>query len=1177
MHALKKGLILLFLLCFSSGAFGQATGLITGTVHDSSGAVIQGAEVVVTDTATRTEFTTVTNGEGNYLVASLGSGTYDLMVSAPGFKKFQARRVMLQVAEKSRVDVTLQIGAVTSEVTVEGSTVAQVETQSSDLAGVVGGKEITQLQLNGRNFVQLATLIPGVNNQSGQDEGTVGVNGNIAFSINGGRTEYNNWELDGGDNMDNGSNVTLNVYPSIDAIAEFRVLTSNYGAQYGRSGSGTVQVETKSGSNAFHGNLYEFVRNDAFNARNYFEQTVPAYKKNDFGYTLGGPVYIPGIYNKDKQKTFFFWSQEWRRDRVPSQVFNQLVPSNAQRAGNFSELCPSSNTPFARDQFPDCPGMANADGTYSPYMSSGILNQVPVNPVGNALLPLIPLPTTADNYFTGSVTLPTNWREELIRIDHNFSPKLRGMFRYIHDSWNTVTDTPIWTGSSFPTVQTNFKGPGVSLVARLMANPTPTLVNEFTFSYTTDHIFFKSIGTPNPLAWQRPAGLPMGSLFNNGFGGKLPAITLSGGEVYGGGFSQEPDGEWPEGLYNSNPTYTFRDNVSKMLGRHNLQFGAYFVAAQKNELSSALINGSLGFDISSSVSTGNAFADLLMGQVASYSQGSNQLKYYYRYKILEPYVQDDWRITDRLTLNLGLRMSLFGLYREKYNHGYNWDPAAFSLPNTPLIDVDGSATGFAGALIPGTGDPFNGLVQCGVNGIPVGCMKGHLFNPAPRIGFAWDPFGKGKTAIRGGYGIFWEHTNGNEGNIEGMMCCGQSSPRVRTANQYNISGYEKLGGGGTVEFPMSFMSVPKSVQWPYIQQWHLDVQHEVAKSTLATVSYVGSKGTHLNRQIDMNQLPPLVPALNPYRPGQPISEGDCASLQNIGFPNVSGMVNGRFITGQAAVNLQTACGNDATPYRPYIGINTITRLDNMSSSIYHALQASLRRNVGGLQLTAAYTYSHSIDDSSDRWDYGLVNFYNPSASRASSNFDLRHMLNVGYVYDLPIFREAGLTHTLLGGWQFSGIASFQTGTPYSVVNNGNYSDNAGVANGIGTGSYPDLVGNPNSNVPRGLAGNPAAFAAPRGLTYGDSGRNLMSNLHRTNFDMALFKRFALNERAGFEFRAEAFNVFNHTQWAPIAGEGGSAASAGASSGTNGFGGSDFFSILAAHNPRILQLGMKFYF
>jgi hypothetical protein len=490
------------ILCFSPLALGQATGLITGTVHDNTGAVIQGADVVIRDVSKGTQLSTITNAEGVYSVGGLGSGAYNVAVSASGFKKFQANKVILAVAEKARLDVTLQVGPVSSEVMVEGTTVAQVETQSSDLAGVVTGKEISQLQLNGRNFVQLATLVPGVNNQSGQDEGTVGINGNVSFSMNGGRTEYNNWELDGGDNMDNGSNATLNVYPSIEAISEFRVLTSNYGAQYGRNGSGTVQVETKSGTNAFHGNVYEFVRNDAFNARNYFEQTVPAYKKNDFGYTLGGPVYIPGLYNSNKDKTFFFWSQEWRRDRVPSQVFNILVPSNAQRGGNFNDVCPNSAT----GSWADCP----KDPATGNYFTN---NQVPIDPVGAALLPLIPAPTTAENYFTGSMTLPTNWREELIRVDHNFSPKLRGMFRYTHDSWDTITDTSIWTGSNFPTVQTNFKGPAVSLVARLSANPTPTLLNEFTFSYTTDHISFSSTGYPNSNAWKRPAGLGLPGIF----------------------------------------------------------------------------------------------------------------------------------------------------------------------------------------------------------------------------------------------------------------------------------------------------------------------------------------------------------------------------------------------------------------------------------------------------------------------------------------------------------------------------------------------------------------------------------------------------------------------------------------------------------------------------------------
>src|SRR6516225_7226244 len=402
-------------------AFAQDTGQITGTVRDSSAASIANAQVTVTSSDRGAIRATKTNGDGEYVVSGLPGGTYDLQVEAPGFKKYQAKGLVLRVAQKTRADATLSVGGTTSEVTVEGTNMGAVQTQSSELSGVITGKEIAQLQLNGRNFTQLATLTPGVNNQSGQDEGTVGISGNVAFSFNGGRTEYNNWELDGGDNMDNGSNSSLNVYPSIDAIAEVTVLTSNYGAQYGRSGSGTVEVETKSGTRDFHGDLYEFVRNNDFNARNYFQSEVPPYHKNDFGYTLGGPIFIPGHFNKDRQKTFFFWSQEWRKESVPGQVFNALVPSTAERQGNFNDLCPNQ----ASSSFADCP-INPATGQFFPN------NQVPVSPVGAALLPLIPvanagIPGAA--LYNASPTQPTNWREELLRLDQNFGTKWAAMFR----------------------------------------------------------------------------------------------------------------------------------------------------------------------------------------------------------------------------------------------------------------------------------------------------------------------------------------------------------------------------------------------------------------------------------------------------------------------------------------------------------------------------------------------------------------------------------------------------------------------------------------------------------------------------------------------------------------------------------------------------------------------------
>jgi Carboxypeptidase regulatory-like domain len=1186
-------------LTFSLSLLAQDTGQLTGTVHDSSGAAIANAQVVVSNSSQGINRPTTSNASGDWLVSGLPVGSYDLSITAPGFKKYQARGIVLRIGQKLRADAVLQVGAATTEITVQGTNVAQVETQSSDLAGTVTGKQISQLQLNGRNFTQLAALVPGVSNQTGQDEAQVGVNGSVAFSFNGGRTEYNNWEIDGGDNMDNGSNGTLNVYPSIDAIAEVRVLTSNYGAQYGRNGSGTVETDTKSGTSAFHGDVYEFVRNDIFNARNYFEQSVPPYKKNDYGYTIGGPVYIPGVYNKNKDKTFFFWSQEWRKDRVPGQTFNVRVPSAAERLGNFSDLCPNVSTGSMKD----CP----VDPTTGVAFPG---NVVPVAPMAQDLLPLIPaanagVPGAA--LFNASPGVPTNWREELIRVDHNFSPKWRAMFRYIHDSWDTVTPTSLWTGSAFPTVQTSFSGPAVSAIARITTNVSPTLLNEFMVSYTTDHIILGSTGSPNPKAWQRPATLPMGFLFNNGGGGKLPAISLTGSDAYNGGFYEDPNGVWPEGPYNSNPTYTYRDNVTKIVGRHNLQFGAYAVTAQKNELGSLQINGVLNYDISSPVSTGNSFADLLTGRIASFEQGSNQIKFYQRYKILEPYFQDDWRVTDRLTLNLGMRVSLFGTYREKYNNAYNWDPAAYNPATAPKIDVDGSVTGFAGALIPGSGNKFDGLVRCGVTpGVPVGCMEGHVFNPSPRVGFAYDPSGNGKTAIRGGYGIFFEHTNGNEASTEGLE--GQSSPLLQTSNQHNVVGYTSIGGGGTgpaIEFPISFQSLPgPRVVWPYMQQWHLDVQHEVAHNTVATVSYVGSKGTHLTRLLDLNQLPGVPLAQNPYKPGEPIGgtfdlvsgssvHDDCGTMTTpSGVP----------VTGQAAIDLQVACGADPNPFRPFHGVGSITRLENKSSSIYHAFQTSVRRTVGALQVNLAYTYSHSIDDSSDRYDGGTVDSYNPAAFRASSNFDIRHMLAVSYIYDLPFFKSGGLTHKLLGGWQLSGITTWQSGTPVSISNSAAFPDNAGVANGASSSqfanSFPDVVGSPRANVPNvpldgfgPLIANPGAFVAPRGLTFGDAGRNNLTNPSWSNWNMALFKHFVIHEQVGLEFRAEAFNIWNHTEWAPIGGNAGSVGNA-IGSGTNSFScyggannsgadpgclGSSFLHVGATHPARILQLGLKFLF
>jgi hypothetical protein len=1387
--------VLVLVLALLGGASVSAqTGRITGHVTDPQGAVIPDAavQVLTQDSTIKRDVKTDINGE--YSVPYLPAGNYRVLIQAPGFGSIDSQEMGLSAGQILVFNAQLTIASEKSEVTVSGgASTAGVELDTSSISTTIPSKEVEAYGLNGRNFLSLATMAPGVSNQTGQDEAKVGVAGSAKFSVNGGRVEYNTFEVDGSDvlntsiNVSRGQGEPLMVYPSIDAIDELKILTASYSALYGKTASGSVLVTTKSGSPAFHGNAYEFLRNEMFNARNYFDQPVvqpngtlrkrtPLYRRQDFGFTLGGPVFIPNVYNTKKDKTFFFFSEEFRFEKTPVD-FNQAVPTAAERQGDFSDVCPifvpGASPTFNPAAYPDCPHAPNGGLGILPsrtvnmsYTGQAILNSGIIPEPNSTFGCNSTNPTAFPHCYNAAVSPPTFWREELFRIDHDLTSTQRLSFRYIHDAWNTTTLTPQWgvVQNSFPTVENRLDGPGLDMIVSLTQTLPHGFFNRLVLGYSVEHITLAPQPGPGVTSLDRPAmldnpgsvpgwtpladnaycgtitgpqpvppgtaqsltGCAMGYIFSNGYGGnKMPGLEFQGTNgAYGGhGFNADTGyAPWKQ----DNPTYGVRDDVNKTVGKHNLQFGFEASYVRQNELSavsganSGDLQGLLTFSNQQSLYTsGNAFADFLSGPgikplvdgentyasytqtgIKSYTQDSGQGEYDNRYKMAELYLQDDWRVNSRFTVNFGFRGSFYGAWYNPRNTAYNWSPEAYNPTLGGSIYVDTNygylvrKTSYGGAT-PGTPVPLpnrtgpyslsnldptitNGLTQCGVNGVSQSCMSNHPFHPAPRIGFAWDPFGDGKTAIRAGYGLYWEHGTGYEANVGSLI---GSAPLVLSETESNVTGpgsndvgaYNYIGqscqggtqqcGGlssasGSVTYPLNVTSIPTKAVYGYTQQWSLSVQREIRKNVVGQVAYVGTKGTHLTAVSDLNQLSPLSSGLNPFSPGEPITSSVCSSGSTYNYFSVTGSnpypptgpgipnTPGIGPTSPGYINMVVACtgnpgftqpgtsaglllGISPDAVRPYPGFSNIVSVKNIAVSSYHALQATLREITGPLTIAVAYTYSHSLDDASDRSSANFANSLDLKSNYASSDFDQRHILNVSYQYDLPFLRILkGFTNlagpsapednesdsgkgrplpafvkTALGGWQLSGITTWQTGTPFSIINGGGSdgtgaADNAGVGDGLGIGSYVDLIPGysphgqkpyvaPSSANVGPLLYNPSAFAAPRGLTFGNSGRNSLNNPTRTNFNVSLFKHFKpVHERLDIEFRAEAFNVFNHTQFriydpshpgntgnniANCYGDISTFYSAGASGCLVG---NSFLHPVDAHDPRIMQFGLK---
>jgi Carboxypeptidase regulatory-like domain/TonB dependent receptor len=1161
------------------------TGGITGIVTDPSGAVVSGARVVVTDVDRGTSVSTTTNGQGEYIASPLKVGRYHVTVEKSGFEKTVLGPVKVDVQERPAVNAQLKVGSISETVTISTQG-PQLETDTSDLGQVQDSHTIETLPLNGRNYAQLALLGAGV----GPSEPGSRVELSYGFSSNGARSLQNNFQLDGIDNnSDLGDVLNGSAYviqPSVDALSEFKVQTNAYSAEFGRGNGAVMNAVIKSGTNQFHGDVYEFLRNDVFDGRNAFDQFGrQGYQQNQFGATLGGPII--------KNRTFFFGDYEGLRIRQALPQLS-LVPTPAEIGGNFSSFLTSTpamavdmNGNATSQVAVDC----NGNPTYMGEIFNNYLTQVSsLNPDGYCG---VPIGTDAfgnpTNIFTGNAGLNTsidplaarlsalfpapnvningsNFLAEPkrtedqnnfdIRIDHKISNKDSFFGRFSYEDQPSFIPSPFNNALDGGAFQDGYQDDSYRSVALSETHVfSADMVNEFRLGYNRINSHRFQLNYNNDVAAQ--LGFP-GVPFGPDNGG-LPNMTIDDGTATIGSSGFLPSIE-------KQNAYVIDENLTKIRGRHSMKFGTELRFIEFTIFQPAASRGTMDFasdftdNAAAPTTGGEAFATFLLG-ITDGATITNEHNVVYHRGDYSWFAQDDFRATPKLTLNLGLRYEIFTTVKAAQNEEANFDFASGSLvvPKGQTAQL----TPTLASLIP--------LQATGSSGL----ISPDLTNFAPRVGLAYQI--TNKLVLRTGYGIFYGgEENGPFSNPspgfnppffvteEFTQPCFLPDANPNTpASNCAVVGPENIPLGPLSQgFPADSLVDPNTptlfsenspLPTPFVQQWHLGFQYQLPSEMLLDISYGGSHGENLFGMYNGNQAQPNVA----FCTSNGNTPQNCPTAPRRPFPTVDGLID-------------TLRANDF--------------------SNYNSLQVHLEKRVShGLEFGASYTYAHGLDDASSASLGSLNNgdFRNelyPWLEYGNADFDVRQRFVVNYAYELPFGHgkmfgggASGALNQVIGGWQIAGITTAQTGNWFTITQSGNVT-NVSTSDGGGVVGYnqvrPNLVGNPNATpCAPGLLFNICAFAADTTyFTFGDAGRNIVRGPGLQDWDFSIFKLFPIREAMHMEFRAEFFNVWNHVN--PLLGPPGAISEEpfAVEYGTPQFGQAQ-----AARDPRFIQFAMKFYF